>query len=58
MTERTKENLIKIFQINARSTALHWKLLTFPQLVEKLSAFYGTRWFTVAFTSARHFSLS
>jgi len=32
--------------------------LTAFQLVKKFSAFYGTRWFITAFTSARHLSLS
>jgi hypothetical protein len=32
--------------------------LTVPHLVKKLSAFYGTRRFINAFTSARHLSLS
>jgi len=32
--------------------------LTGPQLVKKFPAFYGTRMFITAFTSARHLSLS
>ena len=39
------------------STALLKKLTSF-QLVKKLPAFYGTRRFITAFTSARHLSLS
>jgi len=31
---------------------------TGPQLVKKIPAFYGTRRFITAFTSARHLSLS
>ena len=41
----------------ARSTVLLEKLTGF-QLVKKFPAFYGTRSFITAFTSARHLSLS
>ena len=41
----------------ARSRAL-LEELTCPQVVKKSPAFYGTRKFITAFTSARHLSLS
>jgi hypothetical protein len=40
-----------------RSRVLPEKLIC-PQLVKKFPAFYGTRRFITAFTSARHLSLS
>ena len=48
----TKKNLL-----TPRRTVLLQKLISF-QLVKKSPAFYGTRKFITAFTSARHLSLS
>jgi len=45
------------YSITPESTALHEKV-TGLQLVKKFHAFYGTRRFITAFTSARHLSLS
>ena len=45
------------YLLTPRSTVLLEKL-TVPQLVNKFPAFYGTRRFITAFTSARHLSLS
>ena len=39
-------------------STVHLKKLTVSQLVKKFPAFYGTRRFITAFTSARHLSLS
>jgi len=43
--------------LNENRVALLEKL-TVPQLIKKFPAFYGTRKFIAAFTSARHMSLS
>ena len=46
-----------LYLLTAGSTVLIEEQ-TVPQLVKKLPAFYGTRRFSTAFTSARHLSLS
>ena len=55
--KRKKEHLINIFQKTLWSRVLPGKL-TVTNLVKKLSAFYGTRRFNVAFASDHHLSLS
>ena len=49
-------NLLLVYLLIPRSTVLLEKL-TGSQLVKKFPAFYGTRRFITAFTSARHLSL-
>jgi hypothetical protein len=51
------ERYIYVYILTPCSTALLEKLTSF-QLLKKLPAFYGTRRFITAFTSARHLSLS
>jgi hypothetical protein len=53
----TGVNIIIIIIITPWSRG-HLEKLTVPQLVKKLPAFYGTRRFITAFTTARHLSLS
>jgi len=44
--------------LKSRILLLTYSMEQSPQLVKKFPAFYGTRRFTTAFTSARHLSLS
>jgi hypothetical protein len=50
-------NYLRTYLLTPWSTVLHEKLTGF-QLVKKFPAFYGTRKFITAITSARHLSLS
>ena len=55
--QRDAPTAVLTYLLSSRSTVLLEKL-TGSQLVKKFPAFYGTRTFITAFTSARHLSLS
>ena len=54
---RTQANNLTTYSLTPCSTILLEKL-TVSQLIKKFPAFYGTRMFITAITSARHLSLS
>jgi hypothetical protein len=58
LRKTTHSNCSNELQSNWNISTALLETLTVPQLVKKFSAFYGTRRFITAFTSAHHLSLS